>query len=136
MMFVQLQFQAFDHHANAGELLPKVIVQVEPNAAALLFSYFQKLVLEAFAIVNSCLERGVGSLEFGSALLHAHFQFVVRATQSFLGAAALDELANFAADGGHHIQQRGVLAHFAASEELEHAEKVIPTLNREGNGAA
>ena len=65
----------------------------------------------SFSVIssNSCSRRlrsamaacslALAVLQFSGALLHAHLQLVMRAAQRLLGAAALDELTDFAADG-------------------------------------
>ena len=58
------------------------------------------------------------------------------AAQFFLGIATLNELADFTANGRHHIKQGGIERHDAAGEKLEHAKEFIRALDGESQGAA
>jgi len=77
---------------------------IQPDSPPLALGDFQHFLFETFALADGGLEFGVGVLEVGGPVLDARFQLVVGATQRFLGPAPLDELADLAADDGHHVQ--------------------------------
>src|SRR6266849_6632349 len=99
-------------------------MQIQRNATTLLFGDLQQFILEAFSLNHSRLELRIGGFEIGGALLHARLQFVMRPPQGFLRAASLNELTDFAADRGHHIQQHRVWWKAAAGEKFNHTKKL------------
>src|ERR1043165_7935765 len=96
-------------------------MEVEADAAALFFRDLEKFVFEPFSLVDCILKVEVSGFQFGGAFLHTHFEFIVGAPQVILRSTALDELANFAADGSHHVQQIRIVLHALKSKKFENA---------------
>src|SRR5689334_10802696 len=91
-------------------------------------------MLEAFSFCDGRLEFIIRSLEFGGALLNARFKLVMGAAQIVLGAPPLDKLANFAADGGHHVQKIRLWFHSLRCEKFEDSNEIASTLDRKSHG--
>src|SRR5262249_39261987 len=105
VLFNDPQFEAFDHERDAGEFLAEIVVEVQADAPALLVGNLEQFMFETSSFSNGGLKFVVSGLELCGALLNACFELVVGAAQIVLSATALNELAKFAADGGHHVQQ-------------------------------
>ena len=86
-------------------------MQIQADASALLFSNVEQFVFKPLAFAYGRFQPQVGSLKLSGALLHTRLQFLMRPKEIFLGSPPLDELAEFTANGRHHIQQRLVLPH-------------------------
>src|SRR5947209_2204 len=111
-------------------------MKVQADTPPFTFSDIEQFMLEAIAFGDRRMELGIGLLELGGPLLHSHLKFVMGSPQAFLRAAPFDELANFAPNGCHHIQQARVVLEFSARKKFESADKFPGALNRKGHCAA
>ena len=68
----QLELQPFGHERQPGELLAKIIVQIQADAPPLFLGDFQQLIFQALAFGDGGMELGVGGLELGGALVDPH----------------------------------------------------------------
>src|SRR5215472_9903824 len=86
VLFGEFELEPLGHEGDAGKLLTEVIVQIQPDAAALLFSDLEQFMFEAFAFRDSSTEFGVSGVQFSGPLLNTEFEFVVGTTERLLGS--------------------------------------------------
>src|SRR5207247_3329828 len=85
----------------------------------------------AFALT----QRFVGRDQFPGAFDHAALQILVEMANFALGALALDELADLAADGGEHLQQVLVRLADLTAEKLDYPQHLAPQADRKAEGS-
>ena len=70
-LFGKFEGEALSHQREPGELLPKVVVQVQGNPPAFLLGDLEQLILEAFALANGGMQFCVRGLQLGGTLMNA-----------------------------------------------------------------
>src|SRR5215472_12972656 len=89
VLFGEFKLEPLGHEGDAGKFLAEVIVQIQPDAAALLFGDLEQFMFEAFAFRDSGTKFGVGGVQFSGPLLNTEFEFVMSFAEGFLGSTTL-----------------------------------------------